>query len=419
MNIWIELATVIVEMSLVWYFFTGILGKSVNKTAIKLCTGIAYSIALALLSLFVNSSPLRSTLIIVCTYFAAKIYFDRGWIATIYPTVLFFLFAILSDIICGMLLQFSGFSSDELMGAGIDRLLYNILGKLVHLLCLYIVLTITRPQFDVNSLAKSLPLLSCQILSIYICQKNFMLVMSENGPDFLRIETLGILYINLIICAFVEVLNRTHEREREAENARQQLELQRNYYDDVMEWQEETRSLWHDIKKYMAAMESLVGKENKEEAQQCLNSIQSAFPDLKNAVDTGNALIDSILTYGIKRATEVGVVIKPEIWVDSQLDFPAVDLFVIIGNTLDNAIEACCQVEEISNRIISINLRQKNHLLFYEISNPYNINALPKPGKIHGYGLKNVHTCVDRNNGVMSVSDKDEVFTVSVQLNLA
>ncbi len=418
MNIWIELATVAVELFLLWYFFTGMLGRSNSPGVLKILAGIIYGAALSALSLFVQSSPTRSAAIMILTFLAAKIYYRKSWVTTVYPTVLFFLFAILSDILCGTLLQLSGVPSDALMGDGIARLIYNVFGKFIHLICLYIILILVKAPSDMKSILKALPLLSCQLLSIYICQQNYLIVIQNDGPSFIRFETLSLLYINLIMCAFVDTLNRSHEREKEAEEAKQQLTLQKNYYLDILERQEETRSLWHDIKKYMASMEALVDSKNKEEAQQCLDSIQSAFSEIANTVDTGNKLIDSILTYGVKKAEEVGVTIRPEIWVDSKIDFPATDLFVIIGNTLDNAIEACCQIEDEAKRIISVGLHQKNHLLLYEISNPYNGKKTQKPGKIHGYGLKNVEACVERNDGLMSISKENGIFAVSIQLNL-
>ena len=417
MNIWIELATVLVEVFLPWYFFSGMLGRATRPLPLKAAVGAIYAAALAALSLLLPASPLRSTTIMILTYFSAKIYFNKGWLATSYPTILFFAFAILTDILCGMLLQSGGIPAGELMGSGTARLIYNILCKLFHLLCLYIILTIIKAKSYTYSLLKALPLLSCLLLSIYICQQNFFIIIERNGPDFLRFETLSLLYINLIMCAFVETLNRSHEREEER-TARQQLELQKNYYLDIMERQEETRRLWHDIKKYMASMESLVASENREEAQKCLEQIQSAFSAIANTVDTGNKQIDSILAYGMKKAEELGVTIHPEIWVDGQMNFPATDLFVIIGNTLDNAIEACCQIEEKTARVVSVVIHQKNHLLLYEVSNPCNGKKLNRPGNVHGYGLKNVETCVARNDGLMDISKNDGIFVVSIQLNL-
>lgn len=418
MNIWIELSTVLVEVFLPWYFFSGMLGRTSRPFLLKTAVGLIYAATLAALSLRLISSPFRSTAIIILTFLSAKVYFGKDWLATLYPTILFFLFAILADILCGILLQAGGVPASELMGDGIDRLIYNIFCKLLHLLFLYLALAIIKGKFDTYSILRALPLLSCQILSIYICQRNFLTIMEGSGMDFLCFETLGLLYINLIMCAFVETLNRSHEREQEERTARQQLELQESYYLDVMERQEETRRLWHDIKKYMASIESLVANENQEEAQKCLEQIQFAFCGIANAVDTGNKLVDSIFTYGMKKANELDVTIRPDIWVDSQMHFPATDMFVIIGNTLDNAIEACCQIEDKSARVVSVILHQKNHLLLYEVSNPYNGKKLQGPGKVHGYGLKNVEACVERNDGIMNIAKEHSTFVVSIQLNL-
>ena len=169
MNLAIELATVIVELVLAWYFFSGILGKSKQLIIIKLLVGFAGCIVLTSIALFVKVSVIRTTVCIVIIYFIAKTYFQIDWIEIVYPTILFFFFAFFSDILCGTLLQMAGVPMNELLGAGIERFLFNISGKLVHLLCLYLFLTVSKPNFDKSNIIRSLPLLSCQVLSIYIC----------------------------------------------------------------------------------------------------------------------------------------------------------------------------------------------------------------------------------------------------------
>lgn len=69
-------------------------------------------------------------------------------------------------------------------------------------------------------------------------------------------------------------------------------------------------------------------------------------------------------------------------------------------------------------RWIDVSLTQKNHLLRYEIRNPY-VPLTPREEKrIHGYGLKNVATCVQRNNGTMTVTKEDGHYTVLIVLNV-
>lgn len=418
MNIWIELLTVVVEVFYPWYFYSGILEAPPRSKWVQIATGLAYFAALSVLSLFVTISLIRVLSIICLTYIAGRIYFDVRWIDLVYPTVLFFLFAVISDLLCAALLSLGGIPADVIMGAGTGRLIYNALSKLLHLMCLYIVVNVTKYRYDSSVVVKALPLLLFQALSIYIYYHDFTSVISGDSISFGSFEILSLLYMNLIVCAYFEILNRYHEKQKETEMEIQQLEISRNHYLDLVQRQEETRSLWHDIKKYMTLMEALVSSENKEEARRCFDALSSTFENTANIVDTGNTLIDSILTHEMKKAAEAGVTIKPEIWVSSELAFPIADLFIIIGNTADNAIEACGRLEDEDDRVVSLSLRQKNHFLLYEITNPYSGIKARKPGKIHGCGLKNVRACVDRCGGDMSISTDGGVFTVSIQLNL-
>lgn len=384
----------------------------------KAAVGLVYFAVLAMLSFFISASLIRVVLVMFLTYFAVKLYFNAQWFDLIYPTVLFFLLAVVTDVLCGTLLQTQGLSTDVLMGGGIGRLIYNATGKLLHLMSLYIVLNMSKYRYDSSIIIKALPLLLCQMLSIYIYHQNFMSIIYGGDQYSGSFEILALLYINIVICTYFEVLNRFNEKKKETELEMQQLESQRSHYTDVIERQEEIRSLWHDIKKYMTLMEALVSSENKSEARGYFDDISSTLAGIANMVDTGNTLIDSILTYGMKKAAEYDVEMQPEIWVDNNLAFPSADLFVIMGNTIDNAIEACSNIEDKSKRIVSLSLHQKNHFLLYEISNPYTDVKARKPGKIHGYGLKNVKSCAERCGGDMEISRDNGIFSVSINLNL-
>lgn len=92
-------------------------------------------------------------------------------------------------------------------------------------------------------------------------------------------------------------------------------------------------------------------------------------------------------------------------------------LSVVIGNTFDNAIEACRLIAP-EKRVIHLQLRKQNRILFYSIENPY-IDAVTqlRVGKHHGYGLKNVERAVNQNNGNFQVEKVDGNFIVQIRLN--
>ena len=418
MNFLIELFTVLVEIVLAIYFLSSFLDYRKPFRFSQYMIILGYGILLFLVSYYEPASIIHVLLTILATLFLVKLLFQKPWVDTFYPTFLYLVPAILVDVLCGAFLRTSGFSANDITGDGIARVIYNAMAKMLHLLTLYIILQCTNRKYDSAALRRSLPLLSCLFFSFVFCYLNFSSLMAGSPPIPVLLETLGLLYINILICAYVEILNRSAIKQKEAELARQQLEVRESYYHDLVARQEETRSLWHDIKKYMATMENLVSHENQEEAQRCLEDVRASFASIHNIVDTGNTIIDGILAYGIKKGNEADVKINTHVWLDSTLNIPASDLFVIIGNTLDNAIEACSVLPDKDKRIVSINLNQKNHLLSYEISNEYQPQKAKKKGQVHGYGLRNVETLVERNSGNMSIEKDNGRFVVSIRLNV-
>ena len=95
------------------------------------------------------------------------------------------------------------------------------------------------------------------------------------------------------------------------------------------------------------------------------------------------------------------------------------DFCVLLGNLLDNAIEACMELPPEVPRKVDITLRQKEHILLYEISNPYQVKRKKvSKKKFHGYGLHNVEKCVSNNHGTFEIKKQDTTFTVTIMLNV-
>ncbi|NLT14861.1 MAG: ATP-binding protein, partial [Clostridiales bacterium] len=72
---------------------------------------------------------------------------------------------------------------------------------------------------------------------------------------------------------------------------------------------------------------------------------------------------------------------------------------------------------------ISVQLIQKDALLYYEIRNPYlredpESDQEEKNQKLHGYGLKNVRRCIDKYKGTMNIDANGTQFTVSIHINI-
>ena len=96
---------------------------------------------------------------------------------------------------------------------------------------------------------------------------------------------------------------------------------------------------------------------------------------------------------------------------------PKYSVYVLIGNTMDNAMEACQSLPQ-EQRRISLKLKTHNNILFFEMSNPYTDKHMYRfRNNYHGYGLKNVMRCVEKYNGKTEVSKNEGVFQITAILN--
>ena len=155
-----------------------------------------------------------------------------------------------------------------------------------------------------------------------------------------------------------------------------------------------------------------------ENAVQSLQQATTALSEIHQTVDVGNAVVNGILERALEQVQNQGISLDFDVWVPDQLPISAVDLYIIMGNTIDNAIEACQQVPAADSPTTSLTLRQQNHTLFYAIDNPIPAKQGKKPGDVHGYGIRNVKNCVAKYHGTTTVSKQDSVFSVQIQLPL-
>ena len=105
-------------------------------------------------------------------------------------------------------------------------------------------------------------------------------------------------------------------------------------------------------------------------------------------IDTGNSIVDGILNYGSNKAGSLGISINFNLWLDTDLNISPVDLYIIIGNTMDNAIEACDAFPAHQKTSISCTLRQKNHVLLMKYPIQFHRFRLKKPEISTDMGLK-------------------------------
>ena len=197
------------------------------------------------------------------------------------------------------------------------------------------------------------------------------------------------------------LLTELEEQEKKALQTKVQI-LEERYLEML-----KSRKVVHDMKNHILALQVLVQKKEVEEADNYLDSMQHFMKNPQEYVATGNDTIDSLLNYKIQKAKDVLNLVETKISIPEKLNLHSFDLNVVLGNLLDNAIDASVQTKE---KELKITMKLDKGVLFLNICNSCRGIAEGKRGILettksdkmnHGIGLKNVRRIVEKYHGDM------------------
>lgn len=204
----------------------------------------------------------------------------------------------------------------------------------------------------------------------------------------------------------------------------QQITFQTEKYQQLSSAYRKTRRIVHDIKKHYFSIQTHI---EKQEYDKLDDYLKTAISDLESSyakINTGNLVIDSLVSNYSDLASEEGISFTTDIHIDSDcIPVKDYDLCVILGNLLDNSLQACRKLPVPEQRFINVHIyMDTNNTFIIHLSNP----AVPKDvhkgdGReidfsytlVHGYGLENVRTIATAYHG-MCQTIADQTYDVYV-----
>lgn len=374
---------------------------------------------LAILSFVPDASFLRLAFYAVTLGLIVYSFFNAGILQAVYASISYCCLCVLNEMLIFGLFSLFHIDAQTIMSYGHSRAICIIISHMLLWLCVLIVLAITKRKRTAITLPFLLTLTPGYIAGIFIGLSFCQQVLSGEGQMSVPVlvSAIGLLYLNIVIILYAERAKSASDHKLQAELAEHHYAMQEQYYEQLRSEQEETRAMFHDINKYMQAMRTLAAEANAAEANQMMDETQELFDSLTTVVDVGNSVVSTILHEYKNQAEEATIPFHFDVSVPRNLGITAVDLYVLLGNTLDNAMEACSLLQE-ERRYINLQLRTYHNILFYQIENPYSEDYSKKEkGKNHGYGLENVRRCVEKYNGHMSIKQQDGKYILSARLN--
>ena len=207
------------------------------------------------------------------------------------------------------------------------------------------------------------------------------------------------------------------------------LEQQNKYYQKQFELMESslktTKAMRHDLRNHLSVIYALVEKEESETALNHLAKMTDSYGDKKQYACTENIDIDSILNFKIQEAEQQSIKTVLELNIPEKMSIPSFDLAVILGNLLDNAIEAVADLEK--DRQIKTKINYDKGRLIILVENPYQGERLKvgnqylttnKEPSQHGLGLENIKSILQKYDGTIDITQRGNIFSVSLLLFL-
>lgn len=205
------------------------------------------------------------------------------------------------------------------------------------------------------------------------------------------------------------------------------LKKQNSYYDKQFELmqisQNAIKSVKHDLKNHLLIIGSYIEEDKKEKALTYIQDILELTVVKKGKIFSGNFAIDSILNFKLQEAEQNNISVILEQEIPEGLNVTSCDMTIILGNLLDNAIQAAKKLNEEKKREIQIHITYSKGRLFIQINNYYNGKLFIENNKIvtskadkenHGIGLQNVENALEKCNGIMKIKASEEVLSVTV-----
>lgn len=262
------------------------------------------------------------------------------------------------------------------------------------------------------------PLIS--IIGLYQLSSNIFFRMNSM---LLPIISSGLLIINFLIFVLCDRVLCVQSEQNKSQLLEQQNAYYVNQYLLTKEIQEESYKFQHDFKNILlglrAKLQSGENDTNIRELNRLLGNIENPI----GVCNSGNIIIDSIINYKQQVAEKYQIPFFFDLNIPPQLELDTVVMSVIMGNSLDNAIEACKEKRNVQ-RYIKIHMQYLNESLFIRVQNPY-VNEIRRNVKgevcstkfdkeAHGIGLKNIKKIVDECNGILDVAYDNSLFQIEI-----
>lgn len=249
---------------------------------------------------------------------------------------------------------------------------------------------------------------------------------------YLGILFLGVYYdgfiaggIAALIFVLLEYLLQRIMKREEDKTIIYQNKLMKQQMDEIENIYMTMRGWRHDYHNHLQSLKGYLSLNKVEQMKDYLNELETDLDSIDTLYHSGNLQLDSILNAKLAIAEKGQIRIHCDASIPPQLHVSDLDLCVILGNLLDNAIESCRKIKNPDERFIRVYIGILKKQLYISITNATSETVKQRTDHYfttkrgdHGHGLKRVDQVVKKYDGYLNRQNEPGVFATEIVLPL-
>lgn len=318
-----------------------------------------------------------------------------------------------------------GINQNQLVSSNLYTVIYFILTRTIVYLMIRFAGNIKIVQKNlkkvyVYELIMTLSINIFFIFMIFSLFKNKDIVEASSSTIFTM--TITIIIFTAMVINVINQIIKYSKKESEWLLLMREYERQQNYIESLDRLTYKLKAQRHDFNHHISCIYGLLDLNNIDEAKKYAKELLKDVQEVNNIVNIENSTILAILNNNLTVAKEKDIEVDLNIDIPKELKINSMDISIILGNSLSNAIEAC---ENLKKKYIKLYMYMKGEYLIIKIKNSkkedvfidensYETTKIDKEN--HGFGLKNIKYIVDKYDGLLKIEQSKEEFILNIAM---
>lgn len=423
----INLSGNICELLIILYFLKNNYKPRVNKRLFAVLCVIFTAFQFLNTTLFLSRSVLIVFGSLIFNYLVLFLY-DLKLIKRLAYTLFIFMIMAFSEIIIAMLLS-------ALFGMDVEFTQSNSIvfaaATLTSKFLAFILLQLVKKKEVIYGniprryrvcLLLPLPIASILVMLLFLrccyqIEDNVFVITTLISSIILAFGNIAIFYI-------MEKLNELINAKEKLLFAEKHINNQVLHYQELNKHQNELKIFRHDIKNRFLSLIAMLKNGQSDKALQIMEANVNWLDEMNSdIINSGNPVVDAIIQSKLRLAKEKGVDFKISTKLAEEILIDELELGIVLGNALDNAIEAVDKNSESFNKHISMTFMSTNGRISISVSNPVeedvdteNLTTDKADKDKHGFGIRSIKAIAQKYDGVVLFACEKKVFSVNINL---